>query len=322
MTDEKVVAVYGHTFTSLDIELAVLSAHNIRLLNGNDLTPIEMAKRGVTGIVLGTLKKVDRELIAAMPFLKVVVRQGIGVDNIDIPAATERNIVICNVSDYCIEEVAVHALTCALSLMRNLTFFDSNIRKGLWRKGMPQMSRPSRATVGVIGYGQIGRAFVARARSIFGTILIYDPWYKGDVQEGVKFVDDLDELLAESDVVTVHVPLMPQTTSLIDSKRLSKMKKNAVVINASRGGIIDEDALLSVIRAGNIAGAALDTFSVEPLSKESDLVQEGRILLTPHIAWLSKESEIELREHAAQEIIRVLFGENPHSQLNKTQVVV
>ncbi|HKN08788.1 MAG TPA: C-terminal binding protein [Pseudomonadota bacterium] len=317
MTDERVVAVYGHTFPKLDIEAAVLGARDVRLLDANELTPDGMAKIGVAGILLGTLKKVDRALITTMPSLKAVVRQGMGVDNIDIPAATERGIVICNVSNYCIEEVAVHALACALSLMRKLAFFDANMRAGAWRKGMPSMSRPSRSTVGVMGYGQIGRAFVARAQAIFGTVLVFDPWYAGSPVPEVTFVADLDDLLARSDVVTLHAPLTPQTKGLIGAERLTLMKPNAVVINASRGGIVDEDALVAAIRKGTIAGAALDTFAVEPLPENHVLMQEGRIILTPHVAWLSKEAEFELREHAAQEIARVLFGEKPHSPLNK-----
>jgi D-3-phosphoglycerate dehydrogenase / 2-oxoglutarate reductase len=317
MTGEQVVAVYGHTFPNLDVETAVLAARDVRLLDAKELTPGGMAKVGVAGILLGTLKKVDRQLITVMPSLRAVVRQGMGVDNIDLAAATERGIVVCNVNDYCIEEVAVHALASALSLMRKLSFFDANMRAGAWRKGMPAMSRPSRSTVGVIGYGQIGKAFVARAQAIFGTVLVFDAWYTGSPVPGVTFVSDLNDLLARSDVVTVHVPLTPQTKGLIGADGLSLMKPNAVVINASRGGIIDEDALVAAVAKGSIAGAALDTFAVEPLPKDHVLMHEGRIILTPHIAWLSKEAEFELREHAAQEMVRILFGEKPRSQLNK-----
>ena len=318
MTEERVVAVYGHTFPNLDVETAVLAARGIRLLDANALTPDDMAKAGVTGIILGTLKKVDVALLAAMPALTAVVRQGMGVDNIDIPAATARGIPVCNVNDYCVEEVAVHALACALSLMRKLAFFDANMRAGLWRKGMVPMIRPSTATVGIIGYGQVGRAFAARARAIFGTLLVHDPFASpggGDVT--VKFVADLDDLLARSDVVTVHAPLTPQTKGLIGAEGFARMKTSAVVINASRGGIIDEAALLDALRDGRIAGAALDTFSVEPLPQDHALMREGRVILSPHIAWLSTRAEYDLREHAAQEMVRVLFCEKPHSQLNK-----
>jgi D-3-phosphoglycerate dehydrogenase len=318
MTGERVVAAYGHTFPNLDIETTVFAARGIRLLDANALTPHDMAKAGVTGILLGTLKKVDAALIAAMPSLTAVVRQGMGVDNIDIPAATARGVVVCNVNDYCIEEVAVHALACALALMRKLTFFDVNMRAGLWRKGMAPMIRPSTATVGIIGYGQIGRAFAARAQAIFGTLLVRDPFAApGGGGAKVEFVASLDDLLARADVVTVHVPLTPQTRGLIGADAFARMKPSAVVINASRGGIIDEAALLAALRDGRIAGAALDTFSIEPLPPDHALMQDDRIILSPHIAWLSTRAEYDLREHAAQEMVRVLDGETPHSQLNK-----
>lgn len=316
MTGDRVVAVYGHTFPNLDIETAVLAARGIRLVDANALTPDDMAKAGVTGILLGTLKKVDVALLAAMPSLAAVVRQGLGVDNIDIPAATARAIVVCNINDYCIEEVAVHALACALSLMRRLAFFDANTRAGLWRKGMASMLRPSTATVGIIGYGQIGRAFAARAQAIFGTVLVHDPWAAlPEPGAKVEFVS-LDDLLARSDVITVHAPLTPQTRGLIGAEGFARMKPGAVVINASRGGIVDEAALLAALRDGHIASAALDTFSVEPLPPDHALMREQRVLLTPHIAWLSTRAEFDLREHAAQEIARVLCGETPRSQLN------
>ena len=311
------VAVYGHTFPKLDIELAVLGGRNLQLLDGNGLTPEDMAQAGVTGILLGTAKKVDGTLIAAIPSLKAVVRQGIGIDNIDIGAATERGILVCNVTDYCIEEVAVHALACALALMRKLPFFDANVRRGAWRKGMPPMFRPSQSTLDVIGYGQIGRAFVARAKPIFGTVLIFDPWYAGGPVPGVTFVADVDDLLARADVISIHAPLTPQTRALIDAKRLSRMKPSAVLINASRGGIVDEEALVVALREGTIAGAAIDTFVVEPLPKDHILALQERLILTPHVAWVSKQAEHELREHAAQEMARVLSGETPRSPVNK-----
>jgi D-3-phosphoglycerate dehydrogenase len=311
------VAVYGHTFAKLDIELAVLGAHNIQILDGNELAPKDMAQAGVTGILLGTSRKVDRTLMTAIPSLKAVVRQGIGVDNIDIPAATERGILVCNVTDYCIEEVAVHALACALALMRKLPFFDANVRRGAWRKGMPSMFRPSQSTVGVIGYGQIGRAFVARAKPIFGTVLVFDAWYAGEPVPGVTFVADVDDLLARADVISIHAPLTPQTRGLIDAKRLARMKPHAVLINASRGGIVDEEALVVALREGAIAGAALDTFLVEPLPKDHVLTSQERLILTPHVAWVSRQAEHELREHAAEEMVRVLSGETPRSPVNK-----
>ena len=148
---------------------------NIRLLDGNKLTADEMAGMKVAGIILGTARKADRNLTLSLPSLKTIVRCGMGVDNIDLAAATERGIIVCNVRDYCIEEVAVHALACALSLSRALRHWDVNTRSGAWRSGPRPVIRPSKCTLGIIGFGQIGQALATRAEHVFGTILVFDP---------------------------------------------------------------------------------------------------------------------------------------------------
>ena len=322
MAAEQVVVALGHTFPKLDIEASVFDGTNIRLLDGNKLTADEMAGMKVAGIILGTARKADRNLTLSLPSLKTIVRCGMGVDNIDLAAATERGIIVCNVRDYCIEEVAVHALACALSLSRALRHWDVNTRSGAWRSGpRPVMYRPSKCTLGIIGFGQIGQALAARAEHVFGTILVFDPWYKsvaGSPPGAAQVVDDLESLLSRSDIVSVHVPLTPQTQNMLGAPAFARMKKSAYLVNVSRGGIVDEAELLTAVRAGRIAGAALDTFAAEPLAKDHDLMKEGRILLSPHVAWLSEQAEVELREHAAQEMVRVLSGERPRSQVNVT----
>ncbi len=317
---ERLVIALGHTFGKLDIETPVLAARGILIADGNNLSMSELAARNVEGVLLGTARKIDRTFVQALPQLKAIVRYGMGVDNIELGAATERGIVVCNVRDYCVEEVAVHVLACALALSRALPHWDANIRGSAWRAGpRPVLYRLSKCTLGIIGFGQIGRALAERAERIFGSIVFYDPWYQpaaGEQRAAAEQVDDLDVLLERADVVSVHVPLTPQTKGLLGERAFARMKPTAYVVNASRGGIVDEDQLVAAVREGRIAGAALDTFTSEPLPQAHELMHERRILLSPHIAWLSEQAEMDLREHAAAEMARVLSGEAPRSQVN------
>lgn len=320
MENAPLVAAYGQLFPNLNIEIDVLGRSNIKLVDANQLADEEIRNLGVQGILLGAFKKLDRERLQHLPQCKAIVRYGIGVDNVDLQAAKQAGIIVSNVPDYCIEEVAVHVLGCSLALMRGLNYWDRTVRSGEWRgKHPPALRRPSTCCLGIIGFGQIGRILEDRARAIFGSIKIYDPWCKPGPNDALgshsSFVSKLDELLQQSDVVSVHVPLTPDTLDMLDEIALRKMKPGAFVINASRGGIVNVKALLSSIREGHLAGAALDTFVKEPLLVDDDLIDEPRILLSPHIAWKSKEAEIELQRGAAEEMARILTGRPPNSQI-------
>jgi D-3-phosphoglycerate dehydrogenase len=319
MKSAPLVAAYGHLFPNLDIEQKILHRADIQLVDANRLADDELASLGAHGILLGPFKKLDRARLESLTACKGVVRYGIGTDNVDLKAADQAQIVVCNVPDYCIEEVAVHALGCSLALMRALNYWDRSVKSGEWRgRHPPALRRPSTCMLGIIGFGQIGRVLEDRARRIFGAIKVYDPWYKQAEHElgsHTRFVQNLDELLRQVDVVSVHVPLTPDTSDMLDETALRKMKPGAFVINASRGGIVNVPALLCVIREGHIAGAALDTFVKEPLSRDDELLGEERILLSPHVAWKSEEAEVELRRGAAEEMVRVLTGCMPRSQI-------
>jgi D-3-phosphoglycerate dehydrogenase len=319
MQPRPVVAAYGHTFSNLELETELLAKSDIELLDANQFNGGEIVDPHVRGILLGAFKKLDNDHLTRLTECKAVVRYGIGVDNVDLQAARQAGIIVSNVPDYCIEEVAVHVLACALSLMRGLPYWDTSVRAGAWRgKAPPQLKRPSTCRLGIIGFGQIGRILENRARAIFGSIVVHDPWCKPGPENATgprtSFVS-LGELLAGSDIVSVNVPLTAQTSNLLGEARLSQMKRGAFLVNASRGEIVDETALLAAVRAGRLAGAALDTFVKEPLPGDHPLAAEKRILLTPHVAWKSEQAEIELRKSAAEEIVRILTGHGPRSQI-------
>lgn len=311
------VAAVGHSWKDLDIEARVLAEAGARIVDGGALAPDDPTWNDVAGILLGTAARLDREHLTryAKSGCKGIVRYGIGYDNVDAAAATELGMVVAIVREYCIDEVAEHAIACALSLARGISHWDRNIRSGAWRGGeRPSMHRLSELCFGVVGFGLIGRTAAEKARGLFGRVMVYDPAVAlndRDRANGLEAADSLDDLLGEVDVLSVHLPLIPATRNLIDATGMARMKPTAYVINVSRGGIVDEAALLDAVREGQLAGGALDTFTTEPLPEDHPLIGEPRILLSPHIAWLSDEAAVDLRRLASTEMVRVLRGETP-----------
>jgi D-3-phosphoglycerate dehydrogenase len=257
---------------------------------------------------------VDRRAVAAAPKLKIAVRSGVGYENFDLAAFAERGIPACNVPDYGSEEVAVHALSLILALRRRVVYFDHALRQGVWRgwPGGATMHRPSLQTVGVIGLGRIGREFARRAKAIFGQVLACDPFIPAKEFEaaGVRQVA-LEELLRESDAVTIHVPLTRKTRHLIGARELRLMKPTAVLVNTARGAVVDQLALADALCARTIEGAACDVWEREPAQVEHPLFACDNFIGTPHVAGISVEGQIDNRTKQAQEVIRVLTGQPP-----------
>ena len=321
MAERPTVIAIGQTWPDLSIEQEVLGEAGADVVDGRGLQPDDPLWAAASGVLLGTAYKLDAARLAALPRCRGVVRYGIGYDNVDVAAAEALGLVVGIVRDYCIDEVAEHAIACALSLARALPHWDRNVRSGAWRSGdKPRLRRLSALSFGIVGFGLIGRTVAEKARGLFGQILIHDPLAnltEADRAAGYLFVEALPDLLAQSDILTVHVPLTDATRGLLDARALARMKPSASVINVSRGGIVDEDALLDAVRAGRLAGAALDTFVKEPLPAGHPLIGEPRILLSPHVAWLSEEAELSLRRRASEELAQILRGALPGSPVTK-----
>jgi D-3-phosphoglycerate dehydrogenase / 2-oxoglutarate reductase len=247
---------------------------------------------------------------------KVIVRYGIGVDNVDLAAAKQKGIPVCNVPDYCIDEVADHTVSLALAQARQLLQIDARTRAGVWKiypdKPMPSFSEMTFATA---GYGRIARAVLDRAR-IFGfKVAAYDP-YVAPPSDRVALLS-LDDLFRQADILSLHVPLLPETKHLVNAGRLVQMKPTAIIVNTARGGLIDTAALARALQAGTIAAAGLDVFESEPLEKDHPLRKCPNALLTSHVAWFSETSVPKLQRLAAQEAVRALRGEPLRNQVNK-----
>lgn len=319
MEDEPTVIATGHTW-DLHIEQRMLAAEGVRLIDGRGLGEDDPAWATAAGVLLGTGTKMTATRLERLGAARGVVRYGIGYDNVDVAAAEALGIPVAIIRDYCIEEVAEHAVASALALIRALPHWDRNVRAGKWRTGeRPRIQKLASLAFGVVGFGLIGRQAAAKARGLFGRVLVHDPLAQLSEadREAYTFVDTLDEILAEADALTVHVPLVDGTRALLDAAALARMKPSAYVINVSRGGIVDEAALLAAISAGRLAGAALDTFTTEPLPADSPLLAEPKIVLSPHVAWLSEEAEVKLRERASEEMALLIAGRPPTTPVTR-----
>lgn len=264
-----------------------------------------------------TYAKVGRTALAAMPQLRIIVRTGVGYDTLDVPAATERKIMVANVPDYCVSEVADHALALLLAWWRRIGELDRQVREKGWGSPVKPVLRLEGRTLGILGLGRIGRAVAARAQGFGLRVMACDPYVPQAVfaSLGVQPVS-LEVLLQSADILTIHAPLTDETRGILCHKTLRLMKPTAVVVNTSRGGLIATDDLVGAIRESRIAGAALDVLEVEPLPMDHPVRSLPRVLLTPHAAWYSEDSEPELRRRAARIVAQGLRGERPSSLLN------
>jgi len=276
----------------------------------NNRTPAELVD--ILGDAVGVIASTDpfdASVFRACPSLKVIARTGVGVDAIDMDAATEAGVVVATTPGANEEAVADHALAMILALQRRLAENDAAIREGRWdRAGSLTPGDLYGATVGLVGSGVIGRAVIRRLRGFGTTVLVHDP-YVQEAPDGAELVD-LPTLIARSDVVTVHAPLTEGTKGLLGAEAFAAMKPGAYVVNVSRGGIVDEGALAESIAAGHLGGAGIDTFAREPIGN-SPLRDLPTVIMSPHIAGLSHRSIEAMTEQATQAVLDVVAGRLP-----------
>jgi D-3-phosphoglycerate dehydrogenase len=260
------------------------------------------------------------EVIDALEKCRIIVRVGIGLDNVDLEAASRRRITVCNVPDYCIDEVADHAMALALSLARDLFQVDHRIRSGTWKiTPISRVASFSEMTFGTVGFGRIARAVHQRAAAFGFRGLAFDPQIKAETmqQDGVEKLD-LDALFSESDILSLHAPLTAETHHIVAEPTLSMMKSNALLVNTSRGALINGNALAHALNQGRVGGAGLDVFETEPLPEDHPLRKSPNTILTSHMAWYSEQSVPRLQRLAAEEVARFMTGQPPRNPVNKT----
>ncbi|NEU31087.1 C-terminal binding protein [bacterium LRH843] len=272
--------------------------------------------------ILSVYAPITKNVIDQLTSCKALVRYGIGFDNIDVEAASDKGIPVCNIPDYCIPEVATHTIAMLLHFERKIGLLDKSIRTGKWNPNEGFYSRRlSSLTLGLIGFGNIAQETAKFAAAFGMNIVTYDPFIPDEVihQHGVKKVE-LDELYKQSDYVSVHVPLNKHTHHLINRESLAKMKSSAVILNTARGPIIEQDALVAAIKEKAIRGACLDVLEKEPLQLDDEILQLENVIITPHAAFNSEESKQRLHERVAETAYEILSGGFPKNILNKEAV--
>ncbi len=287
------------------------AGYAVEVLGSREPSLIAAAAAEATALVVG-YARVDSGLLDHLPRLRIVATMSVGVDTVDLRAAEERGVWVSNVPDAATEEVAVHALALALGLVRRITFLDRHVRSGGWGVDAAEtMRRPSRLSLGVVGLGRIGRRFAALAGPAFGDVRGYDPFVAPSAWPAGVMACDLDELLARSDVVSLHLPGEAGAPPLLHRGRLSLLPEGAALVNVSRGSLVDTEALVSLLDAGRLSGAGLDVLPVEPPAADDPLRRHPRIVLTPHLAYLSEESAIDYPLKAAENVVAWSTGGEP-----------
>lgn len=303
------VVVSDQVFPSVEIERDLLAGIDASLEISDGTRQGLLTSARDADAILNTYQPIDGSMMAELRRCRIIARYGIGVDNIELPAAVARGIVVTNVPDYSVEEVAIHALALILAVVRRIPAADARVRAGGWGlTGLRPIHRVSTMSFGLVGYGRIGRRVAAGIQAFGGRLLVFDP-YLAAAPEGVRLVD-LEELVASSDVISIHAPLTPETRGLFDAARLAAMREGSYLVNTSRGGLVVLADLGDALRSGHLAGAALDVFDPEPPA--GDVVTSiPNLVATPHMAYYSEESLQESQRKAATQVVKVLTGQTP-----------
>jgi D-3-phosphoglycerate dehydrogenase len=306
-----VIAVTDSVFPTLDPAKAALAGLDptFRMAKSSGADDILAVARDADAILV-TYAKLTRDLILQLTRCKAIGRFGLGVDNIDLPAAKEKGIAVNYVPDYCIREVSDHAMALLLALIRKIPLSNKLVQSGRWEMPAVVPIRRIEGTVlGLVGFGHIPRLVAPKAQAFGIKVIAYDPFAKPEVfvAAGVTGVD-LDTLLASADYVSVHAPLMPATRGMMNAAAFAKMKKGAYLVNTARGPLIDEAAMIAALDAGQIGGAGLDVVTTEPLARDSPLLGRDNVIVTPHTAFYSIEALEELQSKCATDVARVLSG--------------
>jgi D-3-phosphoglycerate dehydrogenase len=292
-------------FEGLDVDLRVANVETSERL-------VEFA--GDADAILNPPYPTTARVFESLPSLSVVGVCGIGVDHVDLEAAATNDVRVLHVPDYCVEEVSTHAVTLLLSTVRRITTYDQTVRDGSWSWDIGEpIHRLRGQTFGFVGFGRIARRVAEKLEGFSFELLAYDPYLDEETAEayGVRRVP-FEELLEEATLFSIHAPLTDETAGLFDEEAFRSMDNEAVLINVSRGEIVDQDALHDAVSSGEIAGAGIDVLADEPPG-ESPLFELENVTLTPHAAWYSEEARAEVRRHAARDVRRVLEGEPPEN---------
>jgi len=306
VTDDRFAGSYGEENAVL---AEVGSAVEVLDLHGE-----ADARLAEADALLVNLFPVTAEVIRSLRRCRVISRYGVGYDNVDVAAATAAGIWVARVPDYCTEDVSAHALALLLSCVRRIPYVDRRVREGGWNLRSEQPARRSAGkTLGIVGYGRSGRALHRKVSGLgLGRVLVDDPLkYPRDILAEGAEPADLARVCAEADYLSLHVPLNPDTRHLIGEQALARMKPGAILVNTSRGAVVDERALARALAEGRLAYAGLDVFEQEPVQASGPLARLPNVVLSDHAGYYSEESLVELKTKVARNVVEVLRGGRP-----------
>ena len=314
------VLITDYVWASTRPEREVLAAVGAEAVESDSADEDRLAELAADCVAIMTcFAKVTSKVIRSAAGLRIVARYGIGLDNIAVHTATELGIPVTNVPDYCIEEVADHTMALAMALGRGVVRLDSDVKQGGWdlAKGRP-IHRLRGSVMGLLGYGRIGRSVAQRAEAFGMRVIVYDPYLRSDMFPAGTAPElvDMDEVLAKADFVSVHTPLTTETRHLVGANELRRMKPSAYLVNTCRGPVVDELALAEALNRGEIAGAGVDVLEFEPPAADHPLRTARNAILTPHAAFYSEESVLELQRRTAGCVADVLRGKVPQNVRN------
>jgi D-3-phosphoglycerate dehydrogenase / 2-oxoglutarate reductase len=303
-------------YSDLSFEKQLLSGTDIQLIPCAVKDPEDAARSAKEAdAILTNVVPVGANLVDQLRNCKIIVRLGVGFDIVDVRKCKEKGIQVCNIPDYGTEEVANHALALCFTLHRRLLSYDRNVRSGRWSHPLSwPIHRLSTLRAGIIGLGRIGSAFARRIKPFVRDVVGFDPFIDEKAFETIGIDTPLSELFETSDIISLHLPLSEESRHFISDAAIAQMKRAPILINVSRGGLIDSSALARALQNGRLAGAGIDVFENEPHVPPEFLALDN-ILLTPHVAWYSEESSLQLRRSAIEEIMRVLGGQQPKNSV-------
>ena len=321
----KKIAITDYTFGEIDIEKGILEPQGCAVVgnrSGNDPRLIAELVKDADAVIT-QFAPVNAAIIGAMEKAKVIVRYGIGVDNVDLQAAAAKNIPVCNIPDYCIDEVADHTLALILAVTRQIVPCNNAIKAGHWKLPVPieALQALKYMTVGLVAFGRIGREVAARLKPFKCRILVFDPAMSdADVLAAGYEPATWDDVLTQSDLLSLHCPSTEKTKYMINAPTIARMKKGAILVNASRGSLVETPALVAALESGHLSAAALDVTDPAPINPDNLLLKLGNVVITPHAASATPQAVQTLRTTAAKLAAMALRGESLPNIVNGVQL--
>lgn len=312
------VVITDHEYESVEAERKLLEANDCEVLDCQyrDAEDIIRVAKDADALII-QFPDMSKNVIDQLEKCKVIAKYAMGFDGIDLQAAADKGIYVCNVKDYCYEEVSTHALALLLEFARRVAKYDAWTHAGNWYAMPGKQHRLKEQVIGVIGFGKIARSYIDKIKPLCDNIWVYDAFVSDEAMLAYGVVPkSLDEIYANADYISIHCPLTEETKYMFNKETFKKMKETAVLINVGRGPIVSEADLVWALENHEIGGAALDVLEEEPTDPQNPLFGFDNVIITPHTAWYSVEAQATLQITPAEEVVRVLHGEKPHNAVN------